>query len=46
MNIFCPSVGAAGIFGGGGVVFYPYEVLSHLTKVFGIFLWMSYAAPF
>jgi len=29
MNIFCPGVGAGGIFGGSGVVFYPHEVLSH-----------------
>ena len=46
MDIFCPGVGAGGIFGSGGVVFYPQEVLSHLTTVFGVFLWMSYAAPF
>jgi len=42
MNIFGPG----GIFGGGGVVFSPHEVLSHSTTVFGVFLWMTYAAPF
>jgi len=38
MNIFCPGVGASGIFGGGGVVFSPHEVLSHSTTIFGVFL--------
>jgi len=46
MNIYYPGVGAGGIFGSGGVVFFPQEVLSHSTTVFGVFLWMSYAAPF
>jgi len=46
MNIFCSGVGVSGIFGVGGVVFSPQEVLSHSTTVFDVFLWMSYAAPF